>query len=279
MRTLYVPLFADSQPFISHKEAQQRTTFKNCIQDVYWLSGSDLNCEHFETKSRILSLPIAEKFENIYAKTILGFKWLLKNEDFDFLIRTNTSTYFDTSKVDAVIQDWHETATIAAGEFGNTPYTLDTDVNRGYFLAGTAIVLSRDLVEKIVQIEDVEWRSLPDDVALSKGISSLGITFRHLSRIDLTDYKHFQPASHYRMKSWQDNQDTTDRFFELDSLIHSRRPYRLMKITRFHIREFSRYSKAFPLKKGLNSLRWTWQILRYLTVNRSTWKWILGKDA
>ena len=279
MRTLYVPLYADTEPFNSHKEAQQKTTFKNCLQDVYWLSGSDLNYEHFDSKSRILSLPVAEGFENIYAKTILGLKWLSNNEDFDFLIRTNTSTYFDTRKMSAAILGWHESATIAAGEFGNTPYTWEETVNRGYFLAGTAIVLSRDLVERLVDIEDSEWKTLPDDVALSKGISSLGVPFRHLSRVDLTDYKHFQPGTHYRVKSWQDDQETINRFFELDSLIHSSRPSRLMRMIQFHFREFARYTRAFPLKNGLNSLRWIRQILRYLGISHRTWKWILGKDV
>jgi hypothetical protein len=279
LRIIYVPLYVEAEPFASHKAAQAKTTFRENLSDVYWIAGSDSETENFDENNRILTLPVIESFENIYEKSLSAFKWLLVNEEFDFLIRTNTSTYFDTKKISDELFKLSDVSNFAAGEFGLTPLMSRAPRNQGLFLAGTAIILSKETVKKIVELDDSEWKTLPDDVALSMGVSELGIAYKHISRIDLTDFNVFEPGSHYRVKSWEDELDTVRRFFELESLIHTHPKFRMLRITKFHTREFIRFTKAFPLQKGLNSVRWLRQIYRYTKLNVKTWKWIFGSNG
>jgi hypothetical protein len=279
MRIIYVPLYVEAEPFKSHKVAQEKTSFRQNLEDIYWIAGSDSATESFNETNRILTLPIEEKFENIYEKSLAAFRWLLVNVEFDFLIRTNTSTYFDTKKIYQELSKWSNNSRVAAGEFGETQLMSNAPINRGLFLAGTAIILSKETVEQIIELNDSNWRSLPDDVALSMGISEMGVAFSHISRVDLTDFNVFEPGSHYRVKSWDNYLDTASRFFELESLIHTHPVWRFLRITKFHTREFFRYTKAFPLKNGLNLIRWVRQLYRYVRLNVSTWKWIFGLNA
>lgn len=279
MRIIYLPLYAETNPFIEHKAAQALTCFKCCINDVYWIAGSD-NCgAHFDKNSRILTLPVPEKFENIYTKTLVAFNWILENQEFDYVIRTNTSTYFETTKVEAFVRDLGYPKTLAAGQFGNSPLTPSAKINQGLFLAGTAILVSKELLSEIVLVDDTDWNSLPDDVAISMSISHLGVPFKELPRLDITDYRTFSPKTHYRIKSWNNNQVTIDRFYELENLLKTKISRRFQTIMRFNFREFRRYREDFPVRYGVNSIRCLRQILRYFKINRFTWLWILGKNV
>lgn len=278
MRIIYLPLYADVEPFFSHREAQARTSFRSNMNDVYWIAGSE-NCDtHFDKNTRILTLPVPEKFENIYKKTILAFKWLIENEDFDYLIRTNTSTYFRLSEVENCVRNLGYPKYLAAGEFGYSPLAFNAKINNGQFLAGTGIIVSRDLISRIILVDDTKWNSLPDDVAISLSISSLGVTFKKLTRVDITDYKSFSIGSHYRVKSWTDSKVTFQRFLELDSLLKTKKSWRYAALLKFHSHEFKRYRGDFPFRFGLNSLRWVRQIIRYQIMDWRTLLWILGKN-
>lgn len=279
MRIIYLPLYADVDPFIGHRVAQARTSFRSCMNDVYWIAGSKNSETYFDKNTRILTLPVSEKFENIYRKTIMAFNWILENEEFDYVVRTNTSTYFDIAKIEHFVGKLGCPKLLAAGQFGNSPLTSRTKINEGLFLAGTAILVSRKLLSEMVLVEDTEWNSLPDDVAISMSISHLGVPFKELPRLDVTDYKPFSPKTHYRVKSWSDNRITVDRFYELDELLRTKRIRRFETIVKFHFREFKRYKTDFPIRSGVNSIRWILQIFRYSKINRPTWLWIVGKNV
>ena len=110
-------------------------------------------------------------------------------------------------------------------------------------------------------------------------ISHLGVAFKEITRLDITDYKKFSPKTHYRLKSWNDDRVTVDRFFELDALLKRNKSRRLEHIIKFHSREFNRFKSEFPFRSGLNSFRWVRQLFRYSIINRITWLWIIGKNA
>jgi len=280
VRVVYLPLYADLEPFISHKLAQEATTFKECREDVYWIAGSGLKDEEFDDESRILKLPVEELFENIFIKTFLALKWLLKNVDFDYVVRTNTSTYFFTDRLNSLIFELGSPKILAAGEFGYSQANSDCCVNAGKYLAGTGILLSREMVEKIVSLDylDLDSESWADDVLLSRLISQLQVPFTHLARVDITDYKPFQIASTYRVKSWYDQDVTVKRFWEIKVIENSPIKERIRKVLLFHYSEFLRYVENFPIFNGLNVLRIVRQIFRFWRFNQDTISWILGHN-
>jgi hypothetical protein len=259
--------------------AQEDTCFSENRDDIYWITGSSGVETRFAPSSRVLTLPIEENFENIYLKTKAAFKWILANEEFDFLVRTNTSTYFDINRMWAELGQRESSKDYAGGEIGQTELTLEANTNKGLFLAGTGIVLSRSVVEKIIEFDDRTYLTLPDDTAISAIISELNIDFHRIARIDLTDYKAFGIGTHYRIKSWSDNNRTSERFFELHRVLTSSKSKRFKEVTVFQLKELILYIREFPANKGLNLIRILRQLLRITMLNFRTWSWIMGKNV
>jgi hypothetical protein len=102
---------------------------------------------------------------------------LIENKDFDYSIRTNTTAYFRLSEVENCVRNLGYPKYLAAGEFGHSPIAFNAKNNNGKFLAGTGIIISRDLISRITLVDDARSNSIPDDVAISLAISSLGVTF------------------------------------------------------------------------------------------------------
>ncbi len=115
--------------------------------------------------------------ENIYYKTIDGFEWLLKNEDFDYILRTNCGTYVDLQ----MLKDNLKNIGILDNIYGGNPNVYDNRHNPHQpsqikFASGSAFLVSRNLVKDIVENrEEVDLvcspyasRCIGDDVTFAK---------------------------------------------------------------------------------------------------------------
>lgn len=115
----------------------------------------------------------------IIEKTIKMFDFILRNYNFDFIFRTNLSSYVDlTSLLD---------------------YTKNIELNNCYmgyigehenitFASGAGILLTRDMVELLVVKQDMINNSLIDDVAFAKFFYDLNIYPKPLPRFTFPLY-------------------------------------------------------------------------------------------
>ena len=90
--------------------------------------------------------------ENIYYKTIDAFEWLLKNEDFDYILRTNCGTYVDLQ----LLKDSLNNIGVMDDVYGGNPNVYDNRHNPHQppqikFASGAAFLVSRNLVKDLIE--------------------------------------------------------------------------------------------------------------------------------
>lgn len=102
------------------------------------------------------------------AKFVNALEWALNNEDFDYVYRTGVPCYYDTDLLYEFLLNLPR-----FGVYGGQAHRRDGDSFK--FTAGFNTLLSRDVVEKIVEnkhrIEEVN--ELVEDIALGKLITEL----------------------------------------------------------------------------------------------------------
>lgn len=189
------------------KEDRRRTLFYVGNPDIEkdFISGDTLYVKHRET------------YETMGEKAIKAFSFALENFQFDFLFRTNTSSYVDTGN----LRNFLET---------KKPMNYYGGVQMQHggipFASGCGYVVSRDLVEKIVEMRHLWPNLLMEDVETGKFLhDNFGILPEKHPRYDaetqetLDRFTRHSAGNHFhvRCRSW------TDRTFDIRCMkqIHS----------------------------------------------------------
>ena len=144
---------------------------------------------------------VPDLYSLIGKKTIEAFAASIQNFDFDFIYRTNVSSYVDLSKLNEFIKNKPQNG-YYGGAIGD---------HQGIeFASGCGYFLSRDLVIKVLENRDLWDHNLIDDVSLGKLLTrELNIEVQEVKRIDLatTNFNLVQIKSksqdvfHYRCKA------------------------------------------------------------------------------
>ena len=184
----------DRQPYIDIEKAIRETWGSQGDEDIeiiYYYGGS----EEIKLIDDKLFLNTPEGLYNIGRKTLKMYDFILKNFQFDYLFRTNSSSYIDIKKLKEFIKDKPDTK-FYSGVIGN-----HNGIN---FASGSGYFLSKDLV-KLVSNNQNRWNHrFIDDVSLSKILHNFKIKIfpgkrgnlinNNTSNIDLSHY-------HYRVKT------------------------------------------------------------------------------
>jgi len=130
--------------------------------------GARTNGDRLETR-------VPETYLNTNPKNIVGLRHLLATEDFDYVFRTNTSSYVNLGGLDEYVQGLPD-AGYYAGFIGERDGTR--------FASGTCTLMSRDLVEYAVS--DPAWEfGLIDDVAMGRSMARASVEVQPLERVDV----------------------------------------------------------------------------------------------
>jgi hypothetical protein len=122
-----------------------------------------------------INVRIPDIYGNIGAKTVGALRHVLRSHSFDYLFRTNTSSYVFLPLLHQFVQTLSGTGCYA-GLLGQTPKMT--------FVGGAGILLSRELVEFAVGDAAWDW-DLVDDLALARSMARAGVAPRPLPRIDV----------------------------------------------------------------------------------------------
>lgn len=136
-----------------------------------------------------------EGLDNIGYKTIRTFEILLKNYDFDYVFRTNSSSYINIEKLLTYLEN-KPRKSFYHGLIGK-----HLDLN---YASGSGYFLSKDLVEKIVENKNFWPHQLIDDLAIAHLLRDLNVYPSEAPRLDIrntplpdTINQHF----HFRCKT------------------------------------------------------------------------------
>jgi hypothetical protein len=199
-KIIYLILASSNREHERDLQAQIQTWANQDQENIFWLRGSESSS--FKLEGRVLFVPCEEKYENILKKTLLGITWINKNIEYDFVLRTNVSTYVDTRKLREYIIKKKLTSESAAGypEYLKISESIISE-RREAFLSGTGILLGRSIALELEKSKNLFSDSTPDDVAISRFLRRLGIQPLYLPRSNLHSMHLYSPAPLIRCKS------------------------------------------------------------------------------
>ena len=188
--------------------------FDNAIRDVYQEASREgrKGVSEIESKTGLAKTIVVDTPEDwslIGLKTLQAFKFVLQNYDFDYLFRTNTSSYLDTSALLETIRTLPK-RNLYSGVIGRVFGDLS-------FASGAGVLMSRDVLERVCQLEKSWNHGLVDDIALGVIVESLrnpSVNLTALSRLDIPSLEVAQQTSkelimknyHFRCKSKSPNE-------------------------------------------------------------------------
>lgn len=138
---------------------------------VFLVYGKDVS---FEPQPYDLVYDVEENYyPGMITKTLMAFEDINRLYDYDFMIRTNISTFWDFQRLRKRL-DKLSTNRCITGTFRTCYY--DGNKKSQDYVAGVNLILSRDLVENAIEHKEemISW-DLPEDWTLSKVFIDQGI--------------------------------------------------------------------------------------------------------
>lgn len=146
----------------------------SAVTAFYNLVGKWVASRRVRTVGDRIETSTPETYLMTNAKTVAAFRHILDTEDFDYILRTNTSSYVNLPLLQRFVQSLPNT-----GYYGGTLW----EKNGMTYVTGTSILLSREMVEHAAY--DKEWDfDLIDDLALGRSMERAGVSPRPIPRVD-----------------------------------------------------------------------------------------------
>ena len=142
-----------------------------------WDSIDVPNCETIyycgrgkQSTENVIRIPIKDSLENMGHKTLAAFEWALANKEFDYIARVHSSCYVDK----IVLMDYVETLPCKSLFSG-----IEADSQNGfrYLWGGGHYIISRDVIQAIVDNKTKWNHSYMEDESMSLVCKGLGIPF------------------------------------------------------------------------------------------------------
>mgnify|MGYP001185214993 CR=1 FL=1 len=172
--------------FISSKS--QKKIWTKYISDFEILhyvgqsNPSNREVDYIKNSQDYLILNTDDSYSNIAKKTLVAFEKAIAEYDFDYIFRTNTSSYLDFKK----FKKYADTNLDHLNYAG-----VNLKVQEGDKIAsGAGIFLSKKNVEILIKNKKNFDTSLPDDVAISRLLKEFKIFPSDIPRIDLKSIPH-----------------------------------------------------------------------------------------
>jgi hypothetical protein len=222
MKVIFL-VIASEDPVHERDLATQRETWAKNLPEgfrVVWLRGS--NEQQVELRDDTLFVPCPELYGNILEKTILGVNLLIEKFDFDILIRTNVSTYFNPERLRAELTKDRYSKRFFGGYIDRTKGGYFGESVSLEYISGTGIFLSRIAAERLSALDYRTYRNIPDDVAISHFLEGMDVRKTRMARNNLGSTHIFVPSYYIRAKSSAASELASVRMRLIDSYFDQR---------------------------------------------------------
>lgn len=147
-------------------------------------------------------------FGGLVPTTISAMNFLSKTYNPDFIIRTNVSSYWNIAQLRKLLSQL-STTDLYAGVTGPAYSGISGKFKSARYVSGAGMILSRDVVSRLVDIRDSIDLTLIDDLTIGRSLAKVGVKPTELGRIDVRhkwdikaiDEEVFRKAHHFRCKS------------------------------------------------------------------------------
>ena len=182
----------EREPYLS-LENTIRSTWGSIKHDdvdiIYYYGKKGIN----QLNGDRLYLDEPEGLYNIGSKTIKMYEYCFDNIEFDYIFRTNSSSYVNINSLVDFIKDKpnYNFYSGVVGNFGDIK-----------FASGSGYFISRDLIKKVINNKSNWEHNLIDDVSLGKLMMKLNIPIYPGKRMDIENTLHLSENHyHYRVKN------------------------------------------------------------------------------
>ncbi len=121
-----------------------------------------------ESTNKIIYLPVEHDLYNIGRKTLLSLEWALNNKEFDYIARPNANCYVRKQKLFDHVQGLPKSGVFTTLEVTSPPV---------WGWGGGQAIISRDVVEAIVNNKHAWNHMHMEDMAMSQLVLKLGYKF------------------------------------------------------------------------------------------------------
>jgi hypothetical protein len=201
---------------------QKKTWIDNKHKNVrvLYLRGWEHNS--FFLDQDTLFVPCEEKYNSILEKTILGIKYILENIDFDIIIRSNVSTYYETNKLVAELKKSRYKQDFFGGYFDQSKKGNLKDHKNREYISGTGIFLSKRVAEKLIEIDSKNYLGTFDDLAIFNYLKNTEFRKIRMQRNNMHSTNIFIPTYHIRMKNSFNYESASRRMILVNSFFQAR---------------------------------------------------------
>lgn len=178
-KILYL-VMSSNNDFFRHQNEIIRNTWGKDV-DILFYEG-DYYIDNIN--GDVLELNCKDTIDWTYAKTYYALKYVNENLDYDYIFRTNTSTYVNTKLLQAFVDSLEDTQVLWTSELyslseGIAPYPLTL------YGRGNGLLFSKELVELFIKIGiNFLYMNVVDDLYIGNVLNSY-----HMSRNE--DYKKY----------------------------------------------------------------------------------------
>ncbi len=139
------------------------------IETIYYF-GNPIK----ENNDKFIYFDVQECYQTMGKKTLLAFEWALQNKEFDYVLRANASTFVDKKKLIEYIQS------LPDENVANGLVVTEGHQYEHTWLWGLHYILSKDVVQKMVEAKDRLDVTVMDDVGLSKMLHELNVPLTNI---------------------------------------------------------------------------------------------------
>ena len=254
MKVLILVLSSDTYPSKRNSKVQKNTWAKELpdnFEAIHYKSGNKTYI-----KENDLIVKAGKKTNEIGYKNFRAFEWVLENKQFDYLFRTNTSSYINISELEKFIKDIDKgnSKYIYSGKIINLKKSTNNEVVQ--FVSGAGILLSKNSLQSLVDNQNLFDHNEWEDVGIGKLFNLIDIFPTDGSRFDIRGniFKLSIPLNEYHYRCRIDNHYNYPRFLETTVIkeLHKRHIGNFERNNNFAYKAFFEICKFFYI----NQLGW-----------------------
>ena len=249
MKIIILIIASNNQEHEADLLCQKDTWVSDCNKNVQVIYLRGWNNNYYHRNEDVLFVPCKEEYSLILNKTILGIQYIIENLDFDILIRSNVSTYFETHRLVRELTRPAYKKGFYGGYFDKSNQKVFGNKGSLEYISGTGIFLSKCAAFELCKINPADYVDIFDDLAISNFLDDKKIRKIRLARNNLQSTHFFIPTYHIRAKNSANPKSASRRmylihdFFQARTLITKIQAY--LKIQTNEIFEF--YNNSEPI--------------------------------
>ena len=266
-----------NQPLYQKEEDACRKTFLKDADKLdvpyYFYKGTNQEqpAQYIDNEAHIMYLATPDSLFGTAMKTILAFSQALKLDDWDYIVKTNVSTWLDIKKILNVVQFWdgREDRNVYGARF-----IANNDSKNVPFPRGNFVILSRSLVEGFLKwapklLTDKDMPKTDDTLMCLSLLYHLQGVLKddYKSRLkevpsviswanDIEESTEFTDALSIRCKDEKNPEKTPENLLRIHKLKHSSKPRKYFRSlglieTKFGLIDYERYQRLIVLEKRI----------------------------